>query len=167
MLLTKFNSSNFHQELTDTISLLVLTPLILELVLGCQERQALTYIFLLTRSHARPTNKSRNNGTRAQFVSPRTLTVARRLQPGCGRPRSRGDRDRNVDRSEATVRRPQSSRLQEAGLLRCIGTARVLKVSSGSSSSSGGSVSSSSFSSSSSSRTQTESSIVLSCPIHS
>ena len=130
----------------------------------------MTALPLFTCSHvvsqySRPTNKSHNHGSGAQFVSPRTLTVARRRQQGCGRPRSRGDRDSNVDRSEATARRPQSSSLQEAGPLRCIGTSRVLKVSSSSCSTRGSR--SRSSSSSSSTRRQAQSSIVPSCPIHS
>ena len=122
--------------------------------------------------HSRPTNKSHNHGSGAQFVSPRTLTVALRRQ-GCGRPWSRGDRDSNVDRSEATARRPQSRSFQEEGPLRCIETSRILKVSSSSCSTRSSSNHSRSRSRSRSgrcsrsTRKQAESSIVPSCPMHS
>ena len=123
----------------------------------------ITALPLFTRSHvvsqhSRPTNGSHNRGSRAQFVSSRTLTVARRLQQGRVRPRLQADRDRNVDRSEPTARGPQSSRLQEAGHLRCIGTSRDLEVSSSSSSSSSNSSSSSGSSSRGSSGSSSSSS---------
>ena len=100
----------------------------LEVVILLSSKEILSsrLLDLYTSVHMQPrcltafanTNQSHNHGSRAQFVGPRKLTVAQRLQQGR---RSRGDCERNFG-SEATARRTLEGC---AGQVRRVGSSAV------------------------------------------